>query len=82
MPAVKGFKANTPIAVRLRPDINTVLGAAADATFELYAAETVDGWLQADYRHPNGAVDRYVFPPGTVMYLKQRTQEGISGPQD
>lgn len=81
MPVVQGFIAGQPVLVRLSAAARTALGVP-DTEIQLYAANTVDGWLRADYREANGDITRYFLPPESVLYLKQlQPQSNPSQPQ-
>lgn len=67
--------------VRLSTVAATALGLPANAQeVELTAFQVLDGgWLQADYRNADQSVDRYLLPPGSVLYVKQRQTDAETG---
>lgn len=78
------FITGKPILVRLSATAAAALGVAEGEDIPLHDARTVDGWLQADYRHADGALERYLLPPGSVLYLHQlhtREESGADIPE-
>lgn len=67
--------------VRLSAVAATALGLPANGQeVELAGFVVLDGgWLQADYATPDGYVDRYLLPPGSVLYVKQRQTSQETG---
>lgn len=66
--------------VRLSAVAASALGLQGSGEVELTAFQVLDGgWLQADYRNADGSMDRYLLPPGSVLYVRQRQTEDETG---
>lgn len=77
------FITGKPILVRLSAEAAAALGVP-DADIPLHDARTMDGWLQADFKHPTGVLERYLLPPGSVLYVHQlltREESGVDIPE-